>query len=431
MITIQKVITNFENEPLMHPFGFKGGAMSSIWQYSVHMQAADGASATGVGCQGVLWSDSSVFAAHSPSAGSAMMYLITEYAAKLLEGMTFSTPPEAFDRILPPTVEYAKQVTGRADLRLTFVLNALVGVDHALWQLYEQEQGHRGLDHIIPSEIRPVLSCRYDRISVIPLVSYGVTMAEVRALAEDGFFFFKIKIGSDPDQDGDPDKMLAWDKKRLREIHSELKDVRTPYTESGYVAYYLDANGRYDTVERIEELLAYAKEIGMLERIVLLEEPFPEENECSVKHLPVLVAADESAHSPADVRRRIEQGYGAIALKPIAKTLTVTFRMIAEAMKSDIPCFCADLTVGPYMVEVNKAIASRLKCLPGLKLPVVESNGWQNYKNWELMCTYHAGGQESWARMERGGYDLNTDFYKRSGGMFEESSYYKSLAIRA
>ena len=91
----------------------------------------------------------------------------------------------------------------------------------------------------------------------------------------------------------------------------------------------------------------------MLERIVVLEEPFAEENTCDVRGLPVMVAADESAHSPEDVKKRIALGYRAIALKPIAKTLTVTFRMIEEAMKTHTPCFCADLTVGPYMAEIN------------------------------------------------------------------------------
>ena len=54
----------------------------------------------------------------------------------------------------------------------------------------------------------------------------------------------------------------------------------------------------------------------MLERIVVLEEPFAEENTCDVRGLPVMVAADESAHSPEDVKKRIALGYRAIALKP-------------------------------------------------------------------------------------------------------------------
>ena len=104
---IERAVTNFEEEELLAPFGFKGGAMNRIWQYSVYLKTREGQEAVGVGCQGVLWSDAKVFADHSPSAGCAMMYLVTEYAAKLLEGRSFETPWEAFDFLLPRAVKYA------------------------------------------------------------------------------------------------------------------------------------------------------------------------------------------------------------------------------------------------------------------------------------------------------------------------------------
>ena len=34
-ITIARVSSNFEREPLLRPFGFKGGYMSEIWQTAV------------------------------------------------------------------------------------------------------------------------------------------------------------------------------------------------------------------------------------------------------------------------------------------------------------------------------------------------------------------------------------------------------------
>ena len=79
-------------------------------------------------------------------------------------------------------------------------------------------------------------------------------------------FFLKIKIGSDPDKDGDLDKMLEWDKQRLSEIHEAVKDIETPYTDTGYVPYYLDANGRYDSKDRLMRFLDHAAQIGIRER---------------------------------------------------------------------------------------------------------------------------------------------------------------------
>lgn len=428
MIKITKAISNFESEPLRHPFGFKGAAVSKIWQYVVYLESDSGMGATGVGCQSVLWSDSAVFAKNSPSASYAMMYLITDYAVQLIKGMSFNMPYDILDEILPKVTEYAKKVTNRKNLRKTFVLNALVGVDHALWNLYARENRF-SFDEMIPKSVKPYMNSRYDKIGVIPLISYGVTISEVENLVKDGFFLLKIKIGSDPDRDGDYDKMLQWDKERLLSIHKAVDGAQTPYTESGKIAYYLDANGRYDSPERLKALLDYAGEIGVLDNTVVVEEPFAEENKWKVDVFGANIAADESAHSEEDVIERLGLGYNIIALKPIAKTMSVTFRMIEAVYKKNSHAFCADLTVGPLMVELNKCFASRLPILPGLKLPVVESNGWQNYIHWKMMEKYHPGNGQPWTKLENGIYCLDNGFYEKSGGLLGEYIHYKKLSI--
>ena len=106
----------------------------------------------------------------------------------------------------------------------------------------------------------------------------------------------------------------------------------------------------------------YAK-IGAFERIVLLEEPFDENNDIDVSNLDITVAADESVHDEADAIRKIKQGYKAFALKPIAKTLTVTNKVAKIALKKGINVFCADLTVTPMLVEINKNCATRLPAI--------------------------------------------------------------------
>ena len=428
MLKINQAKTDFEREPLMHPFGFKGGALNEIWQCACTLTDEEGRNGTGIGCQNVLWSDAQVFASGSPAAGASMMYAITDYAARLLEGNSYQDPFEALDAILPRCLEYGRQVTRRPDMRTTFVLNALVPVDMALWQLYEQQTGHRGFDRVIPAAAQPWLQERYDRLQIIPLVSYGVSAQEARALAEEGCFFLKIKLGSDPDGDGDQDKMLAWDMNRITEIHEAVRDIHTPWTEDGHIAYYFDCNGRYDSVERVRRLLDHAEKVGALQHTVILEEPLPESNLSPVGSLPVMVAADESAHSPEDVRLRLQLGYRAIALKPIAKTMSVTFRMIEEAGKAGAAFFCADLTVGPLQADVNKCFAARLKCLPGLKLPVMESNGWQNYTHWERMRDALPDKSAAWTHMSGGSVLLADGFYERSANIFEPLPHYAAVA---
>ena len=56
-LTISAVSSNFEREPLIRPFGFKGGYMSEIWQTVAMLQGASGRRGIGLCSQGVLWSD--------------------------------------------------------------------------------------------------------------------------------------------------------------------------------------------------------------------------------------------------------------------------------------------------------------------------------------------------------------------------------------
>ena len=239
--------------------------------------------------------------------------------------------------------------------------------------------------------------------------------------------FLKIKIGSDPDKDGNLDKMLEWDKQRMLHNHEAVKDIEIPYTDTGRIPYYFDANGRYDNKERLMRFLDYAKEIGALDRIILMEEPFPEEYKVDVSDIPVRLAADESAHSDKDAIERIELGYTAIALKPIAKTMSMSLKIARIAAEKNVPCFCADLTVNPILVDWNKNVAARLGRLPGMKVGVVESNGHQNYKNWEAMKSYHPACGSKWTQCKEGIYYIDDQFYSCSGGIFEESEHYKQL----
>ena len=124
----------------------------------------------------------------------------------------------------------------------------------------------------------------------------------------------------------------------------------------------------------------------------------------------------------------MELGYSAMALKPIAKTLSMSLAVAAEAKRRGVPCFCADLTVNPLMVDWNKSVAARLEPLPGLKIGVFESNGHQNYTDWERLSSYHPMAGAGWTRQSGGVFDLDDAFYANSGGVFQDSRYYIELA---
>jgi L-alanine-DL-glutamate epimerase-like enolase superfamily enzyme len=424
---ITKANCNFEREPLAAPFGFKGGYLSELWQTVVRLENATGQSGIGLGLQSTLWSDAAIFTGNPESAGNCMMFLATSHAAKAAIGLEWETPIELLDQLLPITYEYAQKVTDSPKLRLTFALNALVAVDNAAWLLYCTEKSISAFDDMIPASTKSALSFQHDKLAGIPLMSYNVPIEKIIETIKEGYFFLKIKIGSDPDKDGNLDKMLEWDKQRMLEIHEAVKDIRTPYTDSGKIPYYFDANGRYDSKERLIKFLDYAEEIGALEQIIIIEEPFPEEYKVDVSDIPARLAADESAHSDKDALERIELGYSAIALKPIAKTMSMSFKIAEIAYEKNIPCFCADLTVNPIMIDWNKNVAARLAPLPGMKVGVIESNGHQNYRNWEAMKSYHPASGENWIECKGGIYTTDENFFTRSGGIFEPSSHYDNL----
>ncbi|MDF2716803.1 MAG: hypothetical protein K0R28_3728 [Paenibacillus sp.] len=427
MVRIDEAEWAIEREPLATPFGFKGGYLSELWQTAVKLHSQEGHTAVGLGVQSVLWSDPRVFFGTTETGGNEMMLALTKRAVQLARGEAYREPIELLQRLVEPVHAYGREVTARSDLRETFALNALVPLDHAAWLLYAAGIGSRSFEELVPERFRHALAERHRVLACTPVVSYNHAEADVLRMLDDGYFVLKLKLGSDPDKDGNLDKMLEWDKRQLELVHRLAMDRTTPYTDSGKVVYYLDANGRYDSTERVLRLLDHADRIGALERTILLEEPFPEENKLSVDGLPVRVAADESVHHERDAEERIDLGYGAITLKPIAKTMSVALSVAKAAKDRGIPCFCADLTVNPWMVDWNKNVAARLAPVPGLKVGLIESNGHQNYANWRAMTSYHPKAGASWTQADNGVFHLDDSFYDECGGALGRSGHYDRL----
>nr|WKN36898.1 L-alanine-DL-glutamate epimerase [Tunicatimonas sp. TK19036] len=423
-VTLEQVSSNFEREPLSTPYGFKGGYMTNVWQTVARFQSPTGKHSIGLGTQNVLWSDAQVFLKHSENGGNALMYAMTEKAVQLAKGQTYDTPIDLLDTILEDVYAYGKKITDNPDLRKTFALNALVAVDNAAWLLYAYENGISDFDSLIPEAYRPALSHQHDKVVSVPAFSYATPVKQMKELVDEGYFFLKIKLG----HPGTQREMLDKDKAKLTEIHKVIGQVETSHTKSGKIPYYFDMNGRYEEKESLLELLDHARSIGAFDQIVVVEEPFPEENEARVDDVGVRVAADESAHTEEDVLTRIEMGYQAIALKPIAKTLSMTLKMAKVAQEQNIPCLCADLTVNPILVDWNKNVAARLAAwdeFPGMGL--MENNGHQNYRDWSEMLSYHPYADASWVQTKDGVFNLDDEFYQRGGGIFEMSDHYQAL----
>ena len=410
-IRITDTSLSLVKETLVRPFGFKGFHISELWQ-AVACVSSDGFKAVCPSTQSVLWSDGNVFSAFTPDKSNLLMYRVTERALSVIKGKSFTRPDILIDSIIPELREYADYICGMK-VKTTFILNSLVGVDFALWSLYARENGIDSFDGIIPESTRDAMSCRHSKLAHIPLVSYNVDEAEIRSLLESGTALMKVKIGNTPE----------WDMQRIEQVHSIAKDYETPLTKSGKVCYYLDANGRY-TPEQLKRFVDFIDRKNILERVAIIEEPFPEEDKTDVSDLPVVINADESAHSAEDLAERISLGYRSVALKPIAKTLSVSFAMVEAMHKAGGMYLCADLTVNPLLAEWNKQFASRIAPLSSLNVGCVEVNGDANYVTWDEQKTF-LPGSVVYRDAVNGAFVCGDDFYSSGKSLFTNEKWGK------
>ena len=118
-----------------------------------------------------------------------------------------------------------------------------------------------------------------------------------------------------------------------------IGNLEIPHLPNGKIPYYFDANGRYENKDIMMRFLDYADQIGAIDQIAVLEEPFNDNYQENVKDITERgprVAADESSHTDKDAQLRIEQGYNMIALKAIAKTLSMTLKIANQKSQENL-----------------------------------------------------------------------------------------------
>ncbi|PSR55525.1 L-alanine-DL-glutamate epimerase [Adhaeribacter arboris] len=422
-IKVTHTDSNFEREKLVRPFGFKGGYLTELWQTVSKLETSSGNSGIGLATQSVLYADADLFAAHSEAGGNALKYTLTEKALQLVKQTPFTTPVELVEKILPEAMRLGQTITGKADLNPIFTYIALVSLDNAAWVLYAAENNFKTFDAMVPEPYRSALTSRSNKIAIMYQVPYGMPMEDLKKAAHDGYFVFKIKSG----EPGTQAEMLQKDMDRLTLIHKTLQNFRTDHTPSGKLIYTIDPNARYQKKELFQRYLDHAQKIGAFEQILFAEEPLNEKNDENVKDLGIPIAGDESVHDEASAIRRLEQGYGALVLKGIAKTLSFSMKVAKLAKERGVPCLCADLTVNPILVDWHKNLAARVTPFPGIGMGLMETNGDMNYRNWPTMMRYNPAANASWNKVNKGVFELGKDFYDQSAGIFQPSTHYQEL----
>jgi len=423
MINIAATQADFEREKLIRPFGFKGGYLTELWQVASRMQTESGFSGIGIATQSVLYADADLFSRHSETVGNAMMYDLVIKSLDHVKKTPFRTPPELLEKILPAVIQEGIKITGKQDLNINFVYNALVGVDNAAWLSYAAENRFNSFEAMIPEQYKKALSHRNKKIAIMYQIPYGMPMEDLKNAVKQGYFVFKIKSGAP----GSQAEMIQTDIERLSLIHQTLKDFRTEQTDNGKLIYTIDANARYEKKETLLKYLDHARKIGAFDQILLIEEPLNENNEESVADIDLRIGADESVHDEQSAIKRLDQGYKVMVLKGIAKTLSLSIKIAKLAADRNVPCMCADLTVNPILIDWNKNLAAHLAPFPVINMGMMETNGDMNYANWKKMVNYHPAAHAPWMIPKNGVFELSPDFYERSGGIFDPSVHYQSM----
>ncbi|MDA0747074.1 MAG: L-alanine-DL-glutamate epimerase [bacterium] len=412
-----------QRQPFAKPFAFKGTVFHEKWNLVVRLRDENDLEAIGVGGTAVLWSDPDIFSAHTEVGGNILMTALLEYALLYIQGKNYPNPQAMLADLLPHVHDYGKTITQNPNLRLTFTLIALVALDNAAWMLYAKQNNIQNFDDLIPEPYRPHFSARQTHIALAPAVGYNMSIEQLKSILDTGVHILKIKIG----QPGTETEMVEKDKAWLDRIHEIARTYETSMTDSGRVLYYLDANTRYTRKDSIAQLLDHTQKTGAHEHVILIEEPFNDPRDISVADLPACFAADESVQTTEDVTTRIEQGYGAMAVKPAGKTLSMAFDLVRIASQAGLPCFVADNGCIPLLVEWNKNIAARLPSFPGIKGTLIESNGPENYANWSAMLADYPVPGASWLTPQSGAFVLDDDYYHQSGGIFHDPVPYTNL----
>ena len=166
---ISNAVCGFVPERFIHSFGFKGSTLSGVWQTAVSVES-DGHVGVGAGVQSVLWSDSNVFATYGEEKSNRMMFAVTEYAVKMISGMDFSAPADAVNSVFGSCKAYAEEITGMK-VTDTFVLNALVPLDFAMWHLWADINGISDFDMIYKG------SGKCKKLANIPLITYSTSLS--------------------------------------------------------------------------------------------------------------------------------------------------------------------------------------------------------------------------------------------------------------
>lgn len=423
LVRIVQTQSAFEREKLVRPFGFKGGYLTELWQIASRMQTDSGISRIGIATQSVLYGDADLFSMHSEAEGNTLMFNLVNKSLDIVKQTPFVNPIELLDKILPSVNEEGKKLTGKNDLNINFVYNALVSVDNAAWLCYAAENKFNNFEEMIPRAYRPALSHRNKKIAIMYQIPYGMPMQDLKNAAKQGYFVFKIKTGAP----GTQSEMLEADMLRLTLIHETLKNLRTEQTENGKLFYTMDSNARYEKKETLLKYLDHARKIGAFEHILLFEEPLTESNNENVADIDLRIAADESVHDEASAIKRLDQGYKVLVLKGIAKTLSMSVKIAKLAAERNVPCMCADLTVNPILIDWHKNLAAHLAPFPIINMGLMETNGDMNYVNWDNMMSYNPASKASWVSRKNGVFELPSDFYRRSGGIFESSEHYEGM----
>lgn len=398
---------NLFKEEYLKPYIFKGDSVNGKWIAKTAITDESGVEGAAVGGFAVLWSDPGVYNSHTEMGGNIMMAACLEKAVNTIVNREYTHVEEAMDDVFERVFNYGKLITENEGLNKTFVLNSMVSLDLALWVLWKKLNSMGNFKEVFEEKLNTKAVCA-NQVAVSPVVAKNTGDEEIESLLKEGFFVLKCKMGSGCAED-DAALFLRAD--------NIGRNYSTSMTESGHISYVLDLNGRYKDKDKLKQLLDIIDKKSDLGKILTVEEPF--EKPIDVSEFPVIITADESVFDKDSVDLASQMGYGGVAVKPAGKTLTKSFEMTLAAFANGMHTFVADNSATPEILEPNRNFASLLPPFPGLKVPLIEVNGFQLYKRWDFLVEEHERKYGSRGKPVGGMLVQDEEYFKTSGGLFD------------
>jgi len=341
MFTVKNCVIRTGRYPFIKPFVLSGGTITSFLQLFCEIETTDGV--LGLGHSGIspVWSDKRPDVSFDDKERQSVE--LAGFVAGRLAGRSFENPFEAFDFMKAAADEFSAAI-GLPRLSRYVCLSP---IDMAVWDAYARFRDQNVFECIAGEfpELGRFFGAPRD-LEVAHTIGVGEDPAvELKFAVKHGIRWFKLKLKGN----------IEDDIRAIKKFFSVFSGISPQVI--------LDGNEGYSAND-LESLVSALSKEEFFTSVEYIEQPVSRSGGESVMVAgdTVPVFADEMVCDCGDLMVARRLGYRGIALKPTAKTLSETVRMLPLIEEIGFKVSIADLTnAAPLAYLFHCAFASRIE----------------------------------------------------------------------